>query len=85
MTHIRNKAIDRAFHKSAGLASSIVSNFTPRTFRAKRAGRRADKERAILKRARAFDKAPSFVGGKPTPAHKARSLAEDVRSRHKRK
>jgi hypothetical protein len=47
-------------------------------------GAKADAQRAIIVKARAYDNAPDFVNGKPTDAFKVRSLAADIKAKKRK-
>lgn len=83
MAHIKNKTINRIFHKSAGLAGSLGGELRGAGIsRAK--GNRAQRSAKILQRARKLDNAPDFANGKPTDAFKLRTAAARIRQRAKR-
>ena len=72
---IKNKAID---------VTSDILSAKPR-WNVKEDIKQSTYDTATLKKARAYDNAPDFVGGKPTDAFKVRAMADEVRTRLKKK
>ena len=79
--------VGKAFHGAAGYASSAVSNIiaAPAIIKSKRAQSQATKDVATIKRARSYDNAPDFNEKGVTDAFKARSLADEVKTRRTKK
>lgn len=65
--------------KVIGVTSDIIS--APARYKAYKSGVQANKDVALLKRARAYDNAPSYTESGVTEAGMARSLAQDVKDR----
>jgi len=85
-------ALDKAFkNKISGVKKAIVDKTSDVLSAPARAyhgakQKRADSDYRTLKRARAWDDAPSFDRhtGMPTDAFKARTMAGEVKSRYKK-
>ena len=77
------KKVDRIFHTASGTLKDFTANLisAPAQIRAKRAMKQADKDVATIKRARSYDRAPSYDDKGITNAGMARSLAQDVKDR----
>jgi len=71
----------KAFHKSAGFASSVASNLKAVISKARSESqtRKSNKILKVIKFAKSFDNAPNFdERGNVTDAFKARSVAQGV-------